>query len=95
MNGDPLLSQLRQFAENLAAKNIPLVIGGGYGLLLKASHIQRMGAGGAHSWKIRNWIGGSNRNKPMRGDFGIQGRERLSIMVLEGSCRIDLKGRYP
>jgi hypothetical protein len=44
MNGDPLLSQLRQFAENLAAKNIPLVIGGGYGLLLKANYIQRMGA---------------------------------------------------
>lgn len=44
MNGDPLLIQLRQFAERLAEKNIPLVIGGGYGLLLKANHIQRIGA---------------------------------------------------
>lgn len=44
MNGDPLLNQLRQFAERLAAKNISLVIGGGYGLLLKANHIQRIGA---------------------------------------------------
>jgi hypothetical protein len=44
MNGDPLLNQLRQFAETLAEKNIPLVIGGGYGLLLKANHIQRLGA---------------------------------------------------
>jgi hypothetical protein len=44
MNGDPLLSQLRQFAEKLAQKNIRLVIGGGYGLLLKANHIQRIGA---------------------------------------------------
>jgi hypothetical protein len=44
MNGDPLLDQLRQFAEKLAEKNIALVIGGGYGLLLKANHIQRSGA---------------------------------------------------
>src|ERR1700741_4220690 len=44
MNGDPLLDQLRQFANKLAEKNIPLVIGGGYGLLLKAQHIQRTGA---------------------------------------------------
>lgn len=44
MNGDPLMSQLRQFAEKLAGKNIRLVIGGGYGLLLKANHIQRIGA---------------------------------------------------
>jgi hypothetical protein len=44
MNGDPLLDQLRQFAEKLAEKNISLVIGGGYGLLLKANHIQRSGA---------------------------------------------------
>jgi len=29
MNGDPLLSQLRQFAEKLAEKNIRLIIGGG------------------------------------------------------------------
>ncbi len=44
MNEDPLLSQLRQLAENLEGKNIPLVIGGGYGLLLKANHTQRTGA---------------------------------------------------
>jgi len=44
MSDDPLLSQLRQLAANLAAKNIPLVIGGGYGLLLKANHVQRIGA---------------------------------------------------
>lgn len=44
MNGDPLLIQLRQFAARLAAKGIPLIIGGGYGLLLKASYIQRIGA---------------------------------------------------
>jgi len=44
MNRDPLLDQLRQFAERLAEKNISLVIGGGYGLLLKANHIQRSGA---------------------------------------------------
>jgi len=43
MNGDPLLNQLRQFAEKLAEKNISLIIGGGYGLLLKANHIQRIG----------------------------------------------------
>src|SRR5712691_9021124 len=44
MNDDPLLTQLRNFAEKLAEKNIPLIIGGGYGLLLKANHIQRIGA---------------------------------------------------
>ncbi len=44
MNDDPLLTQLRNFAEKLAKKNIPLIIGGGYGLLLKANHIQRIGA---------------------------------------------------
>jgi len=44
MNGDPLLNQLRQFAAKLAEKNLSLVIGGGYGLLLKANHIQRTGA---------------------------------------------------
>ena len=44
MNGDPLLNQLRQFADKLARKNISLVIGGGYGLLLKANHIQRTSA---------------------------------------------------
>lgn len=44
MNGDPLLNQLRQFADKLAEKNISLVIGGGYGLLLKAKHIQHTGA---------------------------------------------------
>jgi hypothetical protein len=44
MSDDPLLSQLRQLAANLAAKNIPLVIGGGYGLLLKANNVQRIGA---------------------------------------------------
>jgi hypothetical protein len=44
MNGDPLLDQLRQFAKKLAEQNISLVIGGGYGLLLKANHIQRTGA---------------------------------------------------
>jgi hypothetical protein len=44
MNGDPLLHQLRQFANKLAEKNISLVIGGGYGLLLKANHIQRIDA---------------------------------------------------
>jgi hypothetical protein len=44
MNGDPLLSQLRQFAEKLAETNVRLIIGGGYGLLLKANHIQRIGA---------------------------------------------------
>lgn len=44
MNGDPLLNQLRQFAEKLAEKNIFVIIGGGYGLLLKANHIQRIGA---------------------------------------------------
>ncbi len=44
MNGDPLLNQLRQFADKLTEKNIALVIGGGYGLLLKAKHIQRSGA---------------------------------------------------
>ena len=43
MNGDPLLNQLLQFAEKLAEKNISLIIGGGYGLLLKANHIQRIG----------------------------------------------------
>lgn len=44
MNGDPLLNQLRQFANKLAEKNISLVIGGGYGLLLKANHVQRTDA---------------------------------------------------
>jgi len=44
MNDDPLLNQLRQFADKLAKKNISVVIGGGYGLLLKAKHIQRTGA---------------------------------------------------
>lgn len=44
MNGDPLVSQLRQFAEKLAETNVRLIIGGGYGLLLKANHIQRIGA---------------------------------------------------
>ncbi|MGH9970545.1 MAG: hypothetical protein ACREBG_22515 [Pyrinomonadaceae bacterium] len=44
MNGDPLLSQLGQFAEKLAKNNIRLIIGGGYGLLLKANHIRRIGA---------------------------------------------------
>lgn len=44
MNGDPLLNQLRQLADKLAEKSISLVIGGGYGLLLKAKHIQRTGA---------------------------------------------------
>ena len=44
MNGDPLLNQLRQFAKKLAEQKISLVIGGGYGLLLKANHIQRTGA---------------------------------------------------
>jgi hypothetical protein len=44
MNGDPLLNQLRQFADKLVEKNISLVIGGGYGLLLKAKHIQSNGA---------------------------------------------------
>src|SRR4051794_13060012 len=44
MNGDPLLAQLRQLAEKLQEKNVPLVIGGGYGLLLKANHIQHVGA---------------------------------------------------
>ena len=29
MNGDPLVSQLRQFAEKLADKNVRLIIGGG------------------------------------------------------------------
>ena len=42
MNGDPLLSQLRQLAERLAATNVRLIIGGGYGLLLKANQIQRL-----------------------------------------------------
>jgi hypothetical protein len=44
MNGNPLLDQLRQFAERLAEKNISLIIGGGYGLLLKANHIEGSGA---------------------------------------------------
>jgi hypothetical protein len=44
MNGDPLLNQLRKFAHKLYEKNISLVIGGGYGLLLKAKHTQRNGA---------------------------------------------------
>lgn len=44
MNGDPLLTQLREFAARLAREGIPLIIGGGYGLLLKASYIQRIGA---------------------------------------------------
>ena len=43
MNDDPLLNQLRQFAEKLAERNIRFIIGGGYGLLLKANHIQRLG----------------------------------------------------
>lgn len=34
MNGDPLLDQLCKFAHKLAEKNISLIIGGGYGLLL-------------------------------------------------------------
>jgi hypothetical protein len=44
MNDDPLLSQLRRFTEKLTEKNVRLIIGGGYGLLLKANHIQRIGA---------------------------------------------------
>jgi hypothetical protein len=44
MTADPLLLQLREFAKKLAEKDIPLIIGGGYGLLLKANHIQRAGA---------------------------------------------------
>lgn len=43
MNGDPLLDQLRHFADKLAQKNIRFIIGGGYGLLLKANHIRRVG----------------------------------------------------
>jgi hypothetical protein len=39
MNSDPLLNQLCQLAEKLAEKNIRLIVGGGYGLLLKANHI--------------------------------------------------------
>lgn len=42
MNGDPLLEQLRHFAEKLAEKNIRIIVGGGYGLLLKANHIRRL-----------------------------------------------------
>lgn len=44
MNSDALLNQLRQFAEKLAEKNIRLIVGGGYGLLLKSNHIRRIGA---------------------------------------------------
>ena len=44
MNGDPLLEQLRHFAEKLAEKNIRIIVGGGYGLLLKANHIRRLEA---------------------------------------------------
>ena len=44
MNDDPLLSQLRQFTEKLAEKNVRLIIGGGYGLLLKANHIRSIEA---------------------------------------------------
>ena len=43
MNDDPLLNQLSQFAEKLAEKHIRFIIGGGYGLLLKANHILRLG----------------------------------------------------
>src|SRR6266404_3976377 len=43
MNSDPLLNQLCQLAEKLAEKNIRLIVGGGYGLLLKANHIRRTG----------------------------------------------------
>ena len=42
MNGDPLSDQLHEFAEKLADKGIRLVIGGGYGLLLKANYIQQL-----------------------------------------------------
>jgi hypothetical protein len=44
MSGDPLLEQLRQFAERLAEENIRVIVGGGYGLLLKANHIRRIEA---------------------------------------------------
>ena len=44
MNADPLIGQLRDFAQKLAAKNIRLIIGGGYGLLLKANQVQLIGA---------------------------------------------------
>jgi len=44
MNGDPLLDQLRHLAKKLAQKNIRFIVGGGYGLLLKANHIRRIGA---------------------------------------------------
>ena len=43
MNGDPLLNQLRQLAERLSEKNIRLVIGGGYGLVLRANQIRSSG----------------------------------------------------
>jgi len=44
MNSDPLLEQLRHFAEKLAEKNIRVIVGGGYGLLLKANHVRRIEA---------------------------------------------------
>ena len=37
---DPLLEQLCLLAEKLAEKNIRVIVGGGYGLLLKANHIR-------------------------------------------------------
>jgi hypothetical protein len=43
MNDDPLLVQLRQLAERLQERNVPLIVGGGYGLLLKANYIQSVG----------------------------------------------------
>lgn len=43
MNEDLLLQELRALASKLTVHNIPLILGGGYGILLRANHIQRTG----------------------------------------------------
>ena len=40
---DPLKQQLYQLAHRLRSHDIPLIVGGGYGLLLKAKYIRELG----------------------------------------------------
>jgi hypothetical protein len=44
MTRDPLREQLRLLAAELQKDNIKLILGGGYGLVLRTEHIRRIGA---------------------------------------------------
>lgn len=44
MIGDPLRPELRTLAKSLQPLGIPLIIGGGYGILLRSEHIRKSGA---------------------------------------------------